>query len=486
MRGNPGAEMRRQRGLAMVYGLFVLVGGLLALFFFFNTGQLAREKTQLVNTADAVAYSAGVLHAKSLNYLAYTNRAYIANEVLVAQAVSLSSWAHYLGVWQRRLGSVHPECYSNNPWAMAAGVAFKYDVDYGVVCWLMAWDTSTTEYVWALEQAVPPVVDAVIGAVAVSQTALQASQSVLMLGMNPLNPIDPSRRSALEEVARLNYPNDPDGVAVYAGLEAGLPDDWSTFTELRRRSPRRGQEDRTRLRDMAVQAADADPFVHQRAWTSRAVLPVQCGWGFRHNEVRRRGGTTLWGFDEWHAVDTQSWIRYWTRWRWSGPQCRSTEHTTGYARSEAYDTDQADGRGWYGGARNDTPRSFSSARRTRNTGYGGIPEFFDLSPQQLSKRGPDEPVLRLGVRVERRTSSLRTTDGAAQVHVGQGRLSRFDTQGATSPVGRTPAMHAVATSEVYYRNPQNDSELGSLFQPYWQVRLATTAVAGQWAQLGVR
>ena len=43
------------------------MGGLAALFFLFNTGQLTREKTKLVNTADAVAYSAGVMNPRALS-----------------------------------------------------------------------------------------------------------------------------------------------------------------------------------------------------------------------------------------------------------------------------------------------------------------------------------------------------------------------------------------------------------------------------------
>ncbi len=87
----------RQAGQALIYGLFVLIGGLAALFFLFNTGQLTREKTRLVNTADAVAYSAAVMNARGLNFAAYTNRAMIANSVAVAQLVSLASWVQYTG-----------------------------------------------------------------------------------------------------------------------------------------------------------------------------------------------------------------------------------------------------------------------------------------------------------------------------------------------------------------------------------------------------
>ena len=64
-----------QRGQALIYGIFVLIGALASLFFLFNTGQLSQEKTKLVSTADAVAYSAGVMHARALNFTAYGNRA---------------------------------------------------------------------------------------------------------------------------------------------------------------------------------------------------------------------------------------------------------------------------------------------------------------------------------------------------------------------------------------------------------------------------
>lgn len=56
---------RWQTGQAAIYGLFVILGAVVALFFLFNTGQLSAEKTKLVNTGDAVAYSAGVMNART-------------------------------------------------------------------------------------------------------------------------------------------------------------------------------------------------------------------------------------------------------------------------------------------------------------------------------------------------------------------------------------------------------------------------------------
>ena len=60
-----------------------------------NSGQMVTEKMRLTNAADAAAYSAGVVHARALNLDAYTNRAIVANQVAIAQTLSLVSWGRY-------------------------------------------------------------------------------------------------------------------------------------------------------------------------------------------------------------------------------------------------------------------------------------------------------------------------------------------------------------------------------------------------------
>jgi len=62
----------------------------------FNAGQLATEKTRLVNAADAAVYSGSVFLARNLNFMAYTNRAMIANHVVVGHLVSYMSWLRYV------------------------------------------------------------------------------------------------------------------------------------------------------------------------------------------------------------------------------------------------------------------------------------------------------------------------------------------------------------------------------------------------------
>jgi Flp pilus assembly protein TadG len=82
-----------QRGQALVFITVTSVIVLLALLVTYNVGQLSYHKIKLQNTADAAAYSAAVAHARTLNFHAYMNRGVIANQVAVAQVVSLTGWA---------------------------------------------------------------------------------------------------------------------------------------------------------------------------------------------------------------------------------------------------------------------------------------------------------------------------------------------------------------------------------------------------------
>ena len=83
---------QNQAGQVLMLGMALLVVAGLTIIATFNTGRVVSDKVQLVNAADAAAYSAGVIVARQLNFLAYTNRAMMANHVAVAHMVSYTSW----------------------------------------------------------------------------------------------------------------------------------------------------------------------------------------------------------------------------------------------------------------------------------------------------------------------------------------------------------------------------------------------------------
>lgn len=77
----------------MVFVLLFLGVVSLSLVFLYKAGKITSEKMQVQNAADAAAYSVSVIEARDLNFLAYTNRSMVANEVAIGQLVGMASWA---------------------------------------------------------------------------------------------------------------------------------------------------------------------------------------------------------------------------------------------------------------------------------------------------------------------------------------------------------------------------------------------------------
>jgi len=82
-----------QFGQAMVFVVLFLGVVTLSLVFLYKAGKITSEKMQLQNAADAAAYSVSLTEARDLNFMAYTNRAMVANEVAIGQLVGMASWA---------------------------------------------------------------------------------------------------------------------------------------------------------------------------------------------------------------------------------------------------------------------------------------------------------------------------------------------------------------------------------------------------------
>lgn len=492
----------RQRGQALIYGLFVLIGGLASLLFFFNVGQLSREKTKLVNTADAVAYSAGLIHARALNFNAYSNRALIANEVLIAQMVSIASWAGYAESWAANLPLVHNECVqaaNGNYWAGAASL-LNFGSDYLVGCAL-------------LQQAnqnglVQPVTNLVRTAVGQTVPAIEGFKRLVLLSQEGINRVGATadRILVMTAVARANYQGD--GVVSVDMLSPTLPDDWTRMTDGSNRVTsfvrQYPDNERTRFREVTMVATNTDPFIRQRSWTSQSLLPEPgclSVFRWRQNEVRRRGGTELLGFDEWQAVDTQSFHENYLHRGKLIPigECRQREIPTGVGGEESFRAgqNQDPGTAPFGDSRARNPSAHGqalSASTGSAMGYSGLPNYYDLNQIWLRDRPDAEPKLLHGVRLTRNRSDLRTTDG----NTGQIRTQANSRIGAYDSAVAGDVMAAASASEVFFERPpatQPDNvygaplgrprELGSLFNPYWQVRLASSNAVGEWVRQGV-
>lgn len=463
------AHRASQCGQALIYGIFVLIGGLAALFFLFNTGQLVREKTKLINTADAVAYSGGLMHARALNFDAYSNRALVANEVIVAQMVSLSSWSQYASTHAQNLPMVFPECADPQGYGAAAGALFNYGPLYAVMCYLTV--QYAGQYIQQIADQVPPVTEAIVTAVEVNKAAIRLAQTLLHA---PLY-FEQVRGDVMQQVADANYQGDgtvqvePRGVMSVGGIT--MNNDWPGFTR------RYSDSERVRFKEITTVAANSDPFTRSRSWDAQALLPNPDCLSvarIRYNKVLRRGGTELIGLDEWKAEDTESFHQNYRR----KLSCRQREQTIGYGEQQAHPSgaDQNDGNASLGGSPATNPVAHGQASSSHWTQYTGLPSYYDLSADALAK---DNPTLKMGVRVSRARQQLRTSDG----NTGQIRAGGSTRLNAYASTVAADVMAAVSTSEVFFERPLESPrnlygiqqgrprELGSLFNPYWQVRL---------------
>jgi hypothetical protein len=250
----------RQRGQALIYGIFILFGALAATFYLFNTGQLSAEKTKLVNTADAVAYSAGVMHARALNFNAYTNRALIVNEATIAQMVSISSWIQYSKQHVQRVPAMM--CYTYYAIPIVTATA-----EYIPLCFLLSYGGAAA-VINAVDYGFNYIGPGAVAAAEVAKIRLQAAQVATFATMLV------ARNQVLRDVANANY-KDNGAISVDT---IPLTDNWSLF-EGRPFISRRSGNDRTRFRNVEVAAINRDDFVRDRSWSSESpwpciVLPV--------------------------------------------------------------------------------------------------------------------------------------------------------------------------------------------------------------------
>ncbi|MFN5509851.1 MAG: pilus assembly protein TadG-related protein [Burkholderiales bacterium] len=264
-------DLRRafaQRGQALVLALGLLVLGAVALRFLFESGQLTVARQRLTDTADAAALSAATWRARVLNFHAYSNRAIIANEVAIAQAVTLVAWANYF------------ETLTRNSAAFGAYLPPVEPV-LTVVAEAATLAAQVSRATAALE--IPA-----RGAPHVGYKALlQSAQEVMHLSS-----LGFALNMVTAEVARASHSGH------FAWV---LPDPqfaWSGFT-----ARATDGADRKRVADLV--RASLDPFVGgARSEDIHTPIPSLC---LNLMRLRKRGITTLSEeLDRWEAVDTLS------------------------------------------------------------------------------------------------------------------------------------------------------------------------------------
>ncbi len=435
------SRVRRQRGQVLMLCLALLFAGALGVYLLFGAGQAFATRQRLNNAADAAAYSAAAWQARVLNYQAYANRAIVAQEVAIAQAVTLVSWARYF------------ETFTGSAAALSAG--------YPPVSSVLTVSRHLAGV--AARQAEQAAAEEVVARSNDTQW-LAASQEILQRAMGTF-----AAGAVANEVARAN---DPRFFAFAMPGEGALP------------SRRYEGAERARLRGVVVDSLDDFTRGPRALDLTLYPLPSLCfgnlaaGTETWFQEIHKRGGTVMApDLERWEAADTHSLHTYVPVRGVFGVfrGCRRVEALplgggageVGDPPLQSLQADPGEVR-FNPGATGIAEAGLAIEPLPGMAAYPGIAVARDLDYPRLSD--PRFPTLRVSVLARTGEATART---AHALNLGVGRLRLIDGFAASR-------LWSLASAEVYFRRPPSGRdrlEYASLYSPYWQVRLVEPSTA---------
>ncbi|WP_144633270.1 pilus assembly protein TadG-related protein [Bordetella genomosp. 13] len=407
----------------------------------YNVGQTASARTRLTHAADAAAYSAALAQARTLNMLAYVNRAQIAHQVAMAHLVTLASWAQFSGTQAQRRAMGNPPAY-------LIGSLFGAKALQGYAA---AQATSGMAAQFARSHAEH---DALV------------HDTLAQVARRQVDQLPAQRGAMLRAVLRANYPelDASSSAPQWRLLDDGLPG----FV----RAEHAGES--SSLARMVRTAAARYDFLRPRDITRRNAWMVYRSCPERRHELRRRGDTQMDARGRWSANDTLSYHALREN-HWIG--CHYREYAMGWGLAgrddgtpvvrAPEDFSQEDFWRWVDqntswdiimGVTNPLASAYGAAARVPVSGRG-LADYHEVSQARA-----DTP-LRLAVAVRQQGESLPTTEGNGHVAVA-GRFGWHALAGG--------GLTVTSAAETFFSRPQprvdGRDELATLFRPYWQAR----------------
>ena len=425
----------RHNGQAMVLFLGFAAAMVAMLLVAFNSGQVTNAKMRAMNAADAAAYSGALWQARNLNFQAYMNRAIVANEVTIAQTVTVRSWVAYI---DRFVGNIN----------MIA--QFIPGVNAAV-------------------RAVERVIDAVDDTV---QRTLPLAESAI----RGLDNLEHAAQIAFDSAAPLAAQSLASNVAIANGAQVSTGgnalilrnlDTWRGFTDTYSPGARRqnNNDRRVRLREVVLKSRDG--FVQERDW--KMGLPLTF-------ELRKQGGTDLLDYDTWKGLDSLQLRTVWNPvkrdWStkapvaWGGAQAHAPQEFTGVGRhGDINEWNDFDGR---------LARNMSNDNTHSKRLPARLPGYRDLSRTRLQSR--TDPRLPFAVEVVIARNRVPTSeDMPARVATQRGAVLEVGPQYQGQDGGVFALAEACVAFERPFGQERRDGlvERPSLFNPYWRASMAT-------------
>lgn len=501
--------MKHERGQAIFLALAAIIFLSLMTYAAFNISQMTHAKTQTLNAADAGAYAMATVVARDLNFIAYTNRAMVANHAVIGQLVSLASLSQMVYLAADDISKLK----------YLAGIPYIGPI-------LEAIGEAFEELKEIIEDMVLPA----LREIASAQNMLIKGLFVMQSGVHGVTVADVS--GAIDAVVKANDPQlewsalegttgvELAGTAGTAALTAGF---LANFTEQRKSSRTKNAYDNSNSsgpdpnydRMRQVVNLSRDRFTDRHEWPPTPPgSPYIPSYGFLDSDYFFHGGAELSSDNEtWVAVDGFE-LKFWDIcWGWSGPYiCTKWLRLwmAGDVTANDYTFDDESNNDWRnlssGGLSSSSRNSFWGSLlgslfggrfsdghsmayhwdRNRNTGsmkdtYDGIQPYWDLQKIKEGERNEFTFVVMVHKPVQSNSTPNATqtfqTKAGNPFHLSEGR----------------PKVFGLAAAEVYFRRPTTnehdpsagrlpnksypDGTYASLFSPYWQPRLTAVPVA---------
>lgn len=440
---------KRSKGQAVIWLLGTMAASVAVMYGVFSVGQVTSAKQKTVNAADAAAMAGATMEARALNLMAYNNRAIMANEVFLVQTVGMQGWLQYI-----RYTAKNIEPYAR--WIPYAGPYLSRVLKL------------VEEFAEISETAVGYAADAQALYLEGLKFTMGLSHGALTTLLSPLADRAAGDVAAANKVAfgdHLDGGHSADGRPLVRGftfIKNG--EAWVDFTR------RYTSDDDRRNYAKDVLMRSRDQFTGRDRpgawWMEPPTEPVM---GFD-----KRGGTDLKGLDQWESQDT---YEYW-HWGLCGKPplpCKEYE-AIGWGRSNADDSGSK-GSTWSPGR--DAQRNARKEGDTHGE-WTGVPKFYDIKDRDAAHRatlGVDYVVAVKRDRGANLTTSTMNMGVKTDSPAGSPEMQEKLLGEQTSSIGKARVFFERPSSAIgdwtassLYRH-DSAKEYGSLYSPYWQVRL---------------
>lgn len=426
------------RGAVLMIGLGMLSVVAVLLFVLARSAVISNDKTRAIGLADAAAKSVATWYAQILNYDAYSNRAIAANEIMIAQAVTLSAWTQYAQTLVQNMGTV----------------ASVIPATQSIAAWLQ--QSAQLSHQMAKSGAMIEV------PLRSSYTKmLQSSQHMMHAAATPF-----AAQAMVNEVIWTGDTRFFGQLIPSSNISA-----FSGFSKDRLGA------DRAPLASLIQQSQDG--FTRNRGYDSRLYLmpsvgciPTSVDSAFA--KLRKRGGTWMTGdYSSWEAGDTLS-IHTWRRRSWWNWRCSNL----GESIPMAWGAADADMQG------RSTPASDPVGMTTNSSAWSAARSNAEGLSGYLGLSGYRE--LALDADAARRTAGVRVP---VLIRLPAKKLQKITAgqQVLRKEVDGMPAnmLWSLSVAEVFFQRPvdtltsSTTREFANLFAPFWGSRLVAPTAADQ-------